>query len=329
MMRALLFTALLGLVAAPDAAARDALPNQYGDRAKGWHFYEPDPPQPAAKKLLPITPPAPTAPSATEPAGPAPLSSAWLRENLPVYRDRAIDDPSPENVELLAYLQRLSVDRAERFSQVWARVTTSNPALDESARSPISAVQQSTARAQMSVAKKQAIEKITQRGGLWYFYLSTCPYCARQEPILERVQANLGLSILPISLDGGAPPTWPDAPFVNNDGHAEQLGVMVTPTMVMADTQTGELHMLAAGLRTDSEIETRLLEVGVTNGWITEVEYENAVRGEPRRFLAEGLPTDGLSSDDPAALLGALREASVTGGGASPWVVAPNQGTRE
>jgi conjugal transfer pilus assembly protein TraF len=50
-------------------------------------------------------------------SGPAPLSAAWLRANLERFRDQAIDDPSPRNVALYLYLQRLVLDKAERFAE--------------------------------------------------------------------------------------------------------------------------------------------------------------------------------------------------------------------
>lgn len=308
-----------------EAVAQQHADNYWQDRTSGWHFYQRDPePIKLPKRPEPLLAPEPAPVQPTAPEDQA-LSSAWLRDNLPIFRDRAIDDPTQENVELLAYLQRLSVDRAERFSQMWQRVVMANPALDETARSPISALQQAAANAQISVAKKAVLDKISQRVGLMYFYMSTCPYCARQEPILERFQREYGISILPISLDGGPPPTWQNISYVRNEGQAQQLGVMVTPTLVVADTVTGEMHNLAAGLRTDQEIEERLLEMAVVSGWISEVEYEAAVRGEPRRFLTDGLQAN-PTSDDPAELLRHLREASINGAAGSPWLVAPNQG---
>lgn len=299
----------------------------YWDRARnGWHFYEPTP-KPERKPELPSPQPrAQHQPTQAKPLQPAPLSAEWIRQKLPEYRDRAIDDPTPENVELVAYLERLAMDKSEQYAKARTRVSMMNPALDETARSPISSLQQTAAKATRSVAKEAALATIAERAGLMYFYSSTCPYCARQEPILERVQANIGLSILPISLDGGPPPTWRHVDYVVNQHHAAELGVMVTPTLVVADTVTGQLHNLAAGLRTDQEIETRLLELGVSNGWISQLEYENAVRGEPRRFITDGLVADAtVNADDPLALLQHLREASTRGGG-TPWIVAPNQG---
>lgn len=305
------------------ALAQDAF---YERRTEGWHFYvdpKKEEPKPAPPRIALPQPSSTPAPTQTDV-----LSSAWLREKLPEFRDRAIDNPTPENVEVLAYLQRLAVDRSERFSQVWQRVVTANPSLDETARSPISAYQQAAAREQVSIAKKEVMAQIADRAGLWYFFMSTCPYCARQEPVLERVAKNFGLSILPISLDGGPPPTWRDAAYVTNNGHAEQMGVMVTPTIVVADTVTGELHNLSAGIRTDQEIEERLLEVAVVNGWITEDAYERARRGEPRRFITDGFVDTKNLPEDPNALLEFLRDASINGGagGSSPWIVAPQNG---
>lgn len=324
MMRSLVIAGCLLAVTPAIAAGADGQGDYWDRSRKGWHFYEPTPkprPKPEERKALPP----PSAP-AQKPDAPAPLSAEWIRQQLPVLRDRAIDEPTPENVELVAYLERLVMDKAERYSEVRRRVAVTNPGLDETARSPISALQQSAAKATRSAAKDAALAKITQRAGLWYFFSSGCPYCARQEPILERVAGAIGLSILPISLDGGPPPTWGSVDYVVNNDHAAQLGVMVTPTLVVADTVTGELHNLAAGLRTDQEIESRLLELGVANNWISQSEYEGAVRGEPRRFLTDGLPDEApINGDDPAELLRVLRDASMRGGG-TPWVVAPTQG---
>lgn len=293
----------------------------------GWHFYEPDPPpppkKPKPKTPVPVTP---GQPAVTVEQGPAPLSSAWLRENMQYYADLAIDNPTPENVELLAYLERVMMDKAERYSQARVQVAISNPQLDEYARSPLTAVQQKTANKTKSAAKERVLARLANRVGLWYFFSSTCPYCAQQDPILDMFQEDTGFQILSISLDGGPHASGVQKPYVINDGHAQKLGVMSTPTFVVADTESGELYNLAAGLRTYQELEERLIELGRIQGWISEIEYTEAVRGEPSRFITDGLHATGLpESKDPEALLQYLRRASVSSGQSSPWLAAPQQ----
>jgi conjugal transfer pilus assembly protein TraF len=65
-----------------------------------------------------------------------PLSTAWFRKNLEKYRDRAIDDPSAENVAAYYYLQRVMMDKAHRFTDVAREVVMSDPFLDENQRRP-------------------------------------------------------------------------------------------------------------------------------------------------------------------------------------------------
>lgn len=322
-----LIAASLALSASTAHAAGGAATSPYNRSNTGWHFYEPVKPrvpkvEPEVRPTLPELPATPPPPS--EPAGPAPLSAAWITKNLPRLREAALDNPSPENVELVAYLERLSLDKAERYAQARQRTVIDNPALDEYARSPLTAVQRAAAETTMSGAKQQALATIAQRAGLWYFYSSQCPYCAKQDPILDRFQGRTGVSILPISLDGGPLASRSNKAFVVNQGQAQRMGVMMTPTLVVADTVSGKLMNLSAGLRTISEIEERLLQVGKTEGWITEAQYDEAVRGEQRMFLTDGVQQLQAIEDNPAALLEALRTATYNGG-STPWVVRPNQ----
>lgn len=320
---------LASLALASSAVAAEGSRDPYYKNTQGWHFYEPTKkPKPAPEPVLepPPTPAVVTMPPST-PDEPAPLSSEWIIKNLPKFRNQALDDPSRENVELVAYLERLSLDKAERYAQARQQVVVNNPVLDEYARSPLTAVQRAAAETQMSAAKKQALAVIANRAGLWYFYSSQCPYCAKQDPILDRFVGRTGFSILPISLDGGPLASRAPKNYVVNQGQAERLGVMMTPTLVVADTATGKLLNLAAGLRTISEIEERLLQVGKSEGWISEAQYDEAVRGEQRMFLTDGLQQMEAIQNNPAALLDALKNASVNGG-STPWVVRPNSQQR-
>lgn len=321
-------TTVAGLALSSSHMAAFAQHRSDAKAATGWHFY--DDPKLVAPKKKPEILPTPPQGAPARPAGPAPLSSAWIRDNLPAFMDAAIDDPSPRNVEIVAYLERVAMDRAERFSQAKGMVPINNPVLDEFARQPISTIARNTAEAAITVARKEVLDKLTARLGLWYFYSSTCPYCAKQEPILERFRARVRFDVLNISLDGGPLASGAQDRYVVNDGHAEQLGVMTTPTLVVADTSTGQLHNLTVGLRTVSEIEGRILDLAASEGWITRVEYDAATRGEHRRFITDGLsPTDAADLEkNPDALLKMLREASRNGGGSSPWLIEPGQQTQ-
>ena len=82
----------------------------YQGKSEGWFWYQtyPDPVPPVQEKPAPPPPPppAPEPVSKVDQAPTAPFTSAWIRLELPKFRDRAMDDPTPENVRAYYYLQR-------------------------------------------------------------------------------------------------------------------------------------------------------------------------------------------------------------------------------
>ena len=115
------------------ATGNDSAPevSYFADKQRGWFWYEvlPEPvkktqpeSQAEQEKLKPDIKPTSDVQAEIEPkiqanpsAEPQPLSSAWLKQNLEHYLNQAIDDPSPENVAAFYYLQRVMMDKAERF----------------------------------------------------------------------------------------------------------------------------------------------------------------------------------------------------------------------
>jgi len=81
------------------------------DRERGWHWYESDPNPPA---VLPVKPPQ-SAPGLPQ-SEPEPLSVLWLQQKLEETRIAAIDNPTQENVEYYVYLQKMAMNRAEKFA---------------------------------------------------------------------------------------------------------------------------------------------------------------------------------------------------------------------
>lgn len=277
-------------------------PGYFEDSSRGWHFYEAPPPEPEPEPEPEVVPG-----WVGQSPSPPPLSTAWIRENLPRIRDQAIDNPTRENVETFALLQRLSMDMAERFAGVM-QVVSQDPAIDEYARSPITALQRAAADEVQSQASTAVMNKIAQKTGLWYFYRSDCPYCAAQDPVLKRFSETSGLEVLPISLDGLPLPSGLFPNYVNDSGQAAELRVTSTPTLVLAHPETNKLYTVGAGLKTRPELTERIVQIAYAEGWITDEEYALATRGQERSLMALGsdeLPAD--LADNPSLLLQQLR----------------------
>jgi len=276
------------------------------DRERGWHWYESDP---NARPVVPVQPP--QGGSSAPKSEPEPLSVLWLQQKLEETRIAAIDNPTRENVEYYIYLQKMAMDKAEKFAIMSQQVAMVNPDLDESYENPTSTFVRRARLDTRDGEQRRVLRTLAEDVGIFYFYRSDCAYCARQNPILKRMEAEHGLHILPISIDhlpshDGAFPNWqPD------EGQAQALGVNVTPTMYLFRPLTHEAVFLAAGLQSEPQLIKRIFQVAEANGWLSREEMEKAMRGMPREFLLDAVQDlEDVDWSDPNRALEALRHAS-------------------
>ncbi|AVP99147.1 hypothetical protein C7S18_19110 [Ahniella affigens] len=267
---------------------------------QGWFYYEPLP-QPK--------PPTPLKPPVAVPGGrvttTVPLGSAWLRKNLPLYLDRAMDQPTLANVRRYRYLERLAMDRSSAYSDASARLTMLDPLLDEQSVSPITALAKATRHREQSARQQQVLGQVARDAGLWFFFRSDCPYCHAQTNALQTLSRLYGFSILPISLDHRPLPSGAFSEFVPDQGQAAKLNVSVTPSLFLVH-RDGRVLPLASGLQTQDQLVDRILELGHTLGWIAAADYDalRALQNTALDDLAAGLGP----AEDPDQLIDALIE---------------------
>lgn len=162
-------------IAVPSFAAE----SWYERHAEGWHWYnDPEKIQEVEPEVVPEPkeepkkePPKPKmmVPEPAKPKHPVAFSSEWLNTMIPKYLSRAVDDPTPENVEAFFLLQRLAMDKAERFQKMAEQVRVGNRFIDESERRPVSNFGLQTVDRQAEARRQQLLEKISQSTGLFFF----------------------------------------------------------------------------------------------------------------------------------------------------------------
>ena len=241
------------------------------------------------------------------PQAPALFSSAWLRENLDHYLETAIDDPTPENVQAFLYLQRLSLDRAERFSDAVSMALVADPALDETTRSPIAPFAANQTPKVVAERRARMLERISTQAGIFFFFESTCPYCQAQAPVLSRLAEAYGFTVYAVSVDGHALPGGEFPDFRVDRGTAEQLGVINYPAMFLVAPPNSYVN-LAQGAVSMLELEDRIVQASVLLGLITEDEFQD-MRMRPTETLADiTSPPDADLSTNAAALVLRMRQ---------------------
>lgn len=279
----------------------------YERKEEGWFWkermWEPDDDEPSTLEPEPQIVEAPAAVAPT----PVPMSPAWVRESLPQYLDRALAEPTPENVRAYFLLQRYAMDSAERFALVAQRVVMADPSLDENARRPISTYGAAVFDQVAQQATVELATEIAQTAGLWYFYKSDCPFCHAQSPILARLAKRIGLTILPIALDAAPMPDGLFPRFVPNRGHAEQLGIDQTPTLVLV--RSGEFLLVSEGLVTEENLIHRMIAAAHEAGWITDGQFNETRPVRPSTLMVDDSALTDELALDPTRIAEILRLA--------------------
>lgn len=283
----------------------------YERSAEGWFWYEriPDPPEPVE-----ATEPLMTAvfSGSEASAEPAPLSSAWVREQLPIWQDKAMDDPTGPAMMIHVLLERMAIAKAEAYKDHRMALTYSDPLLDTTAGMPTSTAGVKMARDAADDGQADILRELTRSTGLWFFYESTCPYCARQVFALEQLASRYGFTLYAISIDGRPLPNW-RGDYVVDMGQSELLGVTRWPALFLVRPPDGYAH-ISTGLVSLPDLERRIVAVAHQQGWVSDAQWRRSrTAGDrlPRVLEASTLPDPSTLSDEQ--LLALLRGAVTSG----------------
>lgn len=276
----------------------------HAETVPGWFWYNDPPPEITTEPIEPDAPQTPPPmPMMGTDAAPS-YSTAWIRDNLPVLRDRAIDTPSPENVRAYLYVQRLALDRASEFQSAVSFVTSADPYLDQVTRFPTSAKGVAVGERLAERGREDTLFDLSSRAGIWFFYRSDCQYCHEMVGILLMLERKYGFSITPISLDGQ--PLDPRLPrFVIDRGQGAQLGVEATPSMFLVrPPDLTNIVPIAQGFVSLGDMEERIVRMAYYRGWISEAQYNSTRIATPMRLN----PSDSIEQTmDPAEIVRQLR----------------------
>ncbi|TVQ33231.1 MAG: hypothetical protein EA356_07125 [Geminicoccaceae bacterium] len=312
--------ALIAVLALPASGAATPLDDTFTP-ARGWFWYRELPPEPEPEPAaeLPVEPPAPPlaelpppAPVvAPVPATMVPFSAAWVRDQLPELRDRAIEDPTPENVRAYMLLQRVALDMASEFERVTAQVVQGDPLLDETFQRPLGPFATQVVNVQAAAFKNELLRRLADAVGLLFFFEGERPTSARQAPLVRHLQDRHELQVLALSLDGAPLPgnEFPDYQ-VDRTGLALQLGVERTPALFLlipdgVPGSPGIVDPIGQGMFTAPELEQRIVLAAARQGLLDQDDLIRIGGQEPPVHVGNLLRAagDGLVPADPADLI--------------------------
>lgn len=226
----------------------------WDDHRRGWHFYE----DPEAEEAAPQK--APPKEVAADPRPPELVEFARLQKRLEDYRSIAIMRPTEANVRRYMQLEASVVRQASYFSEVAQRLAWSTPDLDMTLQGrPVNARAIEVFDREQAQARSQSLAALARTHVLFFFFRSDCPYCHAFAPTLEAFQARHGIQIVPISVDGGGLPTFPQ--YRRDNGISRTLQVTQVPAVFLAEPFTGRITPIGFGVLSESQLIERIATV--------------------------------------------------------------------
>lgn len=239
----------------------------YDEKAQGWFWKEkiPDPPK-APEPERPKAPEPLSSPPSRSPSD-EPLTSAWFRAHLGTIRDAALDDPSPEKVRQYFLLQKVLLDKAQRFAESAKRVVFQDPNLDERAHHASTPSALALEHQAQHDARHIDLSLIGKKAGLLFIFRSDCRYCHLMAPLINTLCQRTEIRLYSVSLDGGGLPGLPEESVLTDPALGQKLNLTVTPTLFLMVPGNG-IHPVLEGSSSEVELEDRVIAAGRTAGLI-------------------------------------------------------------
>ena len=183
-----------------------------------------------------------------------------IRKEINRLKDLAVLQPTETNVHNYLAAQNFIMNKSATFADTARRVVWQNPDVDYNTRSPTANFALSTKNDLLLAQQHQVLGALAQNYGLMFFFRSDCPYCHQEAPVLKMLQAQYGLPILAVSMDGGGMPGYPDAKVDNgismtvSGGH----GIDTVPALFLVNRQTLQAIPIGSGILAEDEIVERI-----------------------------------------------------------------------
>lgn len=123
-----------------------------------------------------------------------------LNKIIPQALNKALDNPTYQNVEHYYFLQKMAMDKSQNFEVASQRIPLINPVYDE-LRLREQSINANFIKFQNDKdLLNDRLKEISKKAGIFFFYKSTCNYCHLAKRQVEML-SNLNFKVYGISLD--------------------------------------------------------------------------------------------------------------------------------
>jgi conjugal transfer pilus assembly protein TraF len=233
-----------------EAPVDSPAPRYFLRHAEGWFWYHDPLPDQA-----PTDSPPPTPSTAPLPAPDPETAIADERHTLEVALDRALLQPTPENVQAYLALNQKLMNQASAFADSWRGVIWSHPDLDHTVQSPVGPAAYLASNLSVD-SDEDHLASDAKQWGLLFFFKGSCPYCHKFAPLLKQFAQRYGFQLVAITQDGGTLPEFPQPQA--DAGASGALGIDAVPAVFVVNPATRTVAPAAFGLVSWSDLTQRV-----------------------------------------------------------------------
>lgn len=169
-----------------------------------------------------------------------------IKADLDAKRALSVVHPTPENIKAYMAAQKVEIDRASYYADVWRRVLWQNASLNYELKNPMNNSAIKVAKHEREAKQNDTMTELAKEWGIFFFFRGDCPYCKHMIPTLQWVTRQYDMTIMPISMDGGTIDGLP--PSVKDNGLSATLGVEAVPMYVLGNVKTHKMVILGSGV---------------------------------------------------------------------------------
>ena len=228
----------------------------YNDNARGWYWYE----KPAVKKKKEKKS-EPVIASSGGNSSPGQMSAREiLKKQGEAWENAAAEatlNPTPENIQRYMLLSMSVNAQSERFATSLKNSLRLNPQFDYTIEHPVNPQAIIAKTEQHNEISDSKLKSVAKESGIIFFFRSDCPYCHRFAPIMKIFASAYGFDVIPVSLDGGGLPEYPN-PQKNVD-MGRKLNVSTVPAVFLVNPSKNIVSTVGFGFVDFAELQHRVL----------------------------------------------------------------------
>jgi len=268
----------------------------------GYYWYKRDPEAQLPKKPASAPKPVDPKPVKEKPTEQKPLSVAWLKANMPILLDKAIENPTRENDANYMYAQRVVLDKSQTFSDMAADVVASDGYLDENNRVPLSSYAQNAFILEKSSNETSVMKYLAGKSGIWVFVdkPDKCRACA------DYVNNIVTSNIVGLEAVYGFHVRLIDVSTPEGSMAAKKLNLKLTPTTVLV-VPPSSYYLVSQGLMSATSLQQKILVSARMNGMLKDEMIEK-INPYSKGLIAKGTLDSAEFNDDPSVVMSKFRE---------------------